>query len=1075
MVKTTSCKKEEIMLADLHIHSKYARATSKTCEPEHLDLWARRKGISLIGTGDMTHPAWQKELRQKLIPTGNGLYTLKKEYLLHESAPVNHMQTHFVLSGEISCIYKRDGKTRKVHNLILLPSLEYAEDLSRRLAAIGNIHSDGRPILGLDSRDLLEIALETCEDVIFVPAHIWTPHFSLFGAYSGFNTIEECFADLTPHIHSLETGLSSDPAMNRTVRALDGYHLISNSDAHSPQKLGREATILDCPLSYDGLAKALKEGKNGGLVGTIEFFPEEGKYHFDGHRNCKQVFSPEQTARLNGICPVCGKKLTIGVSNRIYQLADQNSESLCHDVYENLIPLPEVLSACGGYSAASQRGMMEYQSLLSSLGAEFFILREASLSDIAIAGGEALSEGIRRMRDGEVIRIPGYDGLYGKIELYTQEELSNLKGQLRLFSPVTKKAAHAAKPSILNQTDTPTQNSPQKSDAFNAQQLCAIEADEPVVAVIAGPGTGKTKTLIGRIVYLIQQKGIKPSQITAVTFTQKAAVEMKQRLQKKLSKKIADKVNISTFHQLCLKKLLKTQPNLKVLTKTQALQLAKESLLATDCSLTPQAFVRQISLIKNQLQQPIDDAFKQAFLRYQERLDQANVCDFDDLIQKTCETFEKQLEDGKKIEPSFSHLLVDEFQDVNPTTYALLKILQQGACSLFVIGDQNQAIYGFRGSDPLCFKKLKDDFNPRIIRLLTCYRCTPEILKAASSILSENEMLSSHKSSTEKIRLIQTASQKQEGIFIAKQINRLVGGLDMLDAHRCAQNSAKTNRDFSDFAILYRTHRQAALLEKCLAEEDVPAIVFGRESFLDEPLIAGTLAFFSFLENPLLSDALFESLSCLFDFERSLFSLSSDEKKLAQRFSLTLQSTEPIPTDFQKEPFLPLLNFGRKTIPFLKKEKPFHLLSDWFDFLKIEKNQTVHKLLCLCCMHKNIRDLLASLLYGDDADCVRTGTMNGNANAVKLMTMHGAKGLEFPIVFLAGFSKGIIPFDAFNSASDLKEEERLLYVGMTRAKEQLYLLQQEPSSLTDKLPRETLAFEKVKLQSVKQLSLFDKA
>lgn len=1067
-------QKEDIMLADLHIHSKYARATSKTCEPEYLDLWARRKGISLIGTGDMTHPAWQEELRQKLIPTGNGLYTLKKEYVVDEFAPTNHTQTHFVISGEISCIYKRGGKTRKVHNLILLPSLEYAQELSRRLVAIGNIHSDGRPILGLDSRDLLEITLETCEDAIFVPAHIWTPHFSLFGAYSGFNTIEECFADLTPYIHSLETGLSSDPAMNRTVRALDSYHLISNSDAHSPQKLGREATILDCSLSYDGLAKALKEGKNGGLVGTIEFFPEEGKYHFDGHRNCKQVFSPEQTARLNGICPVCGKKLTIGVSNRIYQLAAQNSESPCPDLYENLIPLPEVIAACGGYGAASKRGMLEYQSLLSSLGSEFFILREASLSDIAIAGGEALSEGIRRMRDGEVIRIPGYDGLYGKIELYTQEELSNLKGQLRLFSPAAKKATHVANFPVFNQTEQSMQDSPKTIDEFNEQQCCAIEADEPVIAVIAGPGTGKTKTLIGRIVYLIQTKGVKPSQITAVTFTQKAAIEMKQRLQKKLNKKIADKVNIATFHQLCLKKLLKTQPDLKVLTKTQALQLAKEALEATDCSLKPQAFVRQISLLKNQLQEPTDDAFKQAFLYYQEKLDQANVCDFDDLIQKACETFKKQLEEGKKIDPSFSHLLVDEFQDVNPTTYALLKTIEQGACSLFVIGDQNQAIYGFRGSDPLCFKKLQDDFSPKIIRLLTCYRCTPEILKAASSILSENEMLSSHKTSAEKIRLVQTESQKQEAIFIAKHINRLVGGMDMLDAHRCTQNSVKTNLDFSDFAILYRTHRQAALLEKCLAKEDVPAIVVGRERFLDEPLIAGTLAFFSFLQNPLLFDALFESLSCLFDFSCSLFSLSSDEKKLAKRFSLALQSTEPIPTDFQKEPFLSLLNFGRKTIPFLKKEKPFHLVSDWFDFLKIDQNQSVHKFLCFCCMHKNIRSLLSSLLYGDDADCVRTGSTNGNANAVKLMTMHGAKGLEFPIVFLAGFSKGIIPFDAFDSAGDLKEEERLLYVGMTRAKEQLYLLQQEPSSLTDRLPREILTFEKVKLQSVKQLSLFDK-
>lgn len=229
------------IIADLHIHSKYSRATSKDGVPEFLDLWARKKGIGLLGTGDFTHPAWRQELKDKLIPAEDGLYRLKDEFLAEGARNFDGDAPRFVLSGEISSIYKKNGKVRKVHNVILLPSLEAAELLSHKLEAIGNIHSDGRPILGLDSRDLLEITLETCSDAVFIPAHIWTPHFSLFGAFSGFDTIEECFEDLTPHIHALETGLSSDPPMNWRISALDRFALVSNSDAHSPQKLGREA------------------------------------------------------------------------------------------------------------------------------------------------------------------------------------------------------------------------------------------------------------------------------------------------------------------------------------------------------------------------------------------------------------------------------------------------------------------------------------------------------------------------------------------------------------------------------------------------------------------------------------------------------------------------------------------------------------------------------------------------------------------------------------------------------------------------------------------------------------------
>jgi len=407
-------------IADLHIHSRYSMATSKDGTPEMLDLWARKKGISLIGTGDMTHPVWRQELKEKLIPAEQGLFRLKDEYVLPEAGRYPGTAPRFVLSGEISSIYKKGGKTRKVHSLILLPGFDEADAFAARLEKIGNIHSDGRPILGLPCHDLLEMMLEVSEEGMYIPAHIWTPHFSLFGAKSGFDTIEECFEELTPYIHALETGLSSDPVMNWQISALDGYQLVSHSDAHSPSKLGREADLLDIELSYQGLFQAVQSGK--GLKGTIEFFPEEGKYHYDGHRKCGVCLSPREAEEYKGICPVCGKKLTMGVDHRILQLSDRDESEVSMPEsgrpYESLVPLPEVISACVGFSTASKKVQGQYERLLEKLGAEFSILREVPEEDIRAAGGEVLTEGIRRLRAGEVVRKPGFDGEYGKIELF---------------------------------------------------------------------------------------------------------------------------------------------------------------------------------------------------------------------------------------------------------------------------------------------------------------------------------------------------------------------------------------------------------------------------------------------------------------------------------------------------------------------------------------------------------------------------------------------------------------------------------------------------------------------------------
>ena len=407
-------------IADLHIHSRFSMATSREGTPENLDFWARKKGISLIGTGDFTHPVWREELKERLVTEGNGLYRLRDEYVKEESRKFPGEGTRFVVSGEISSIYKKNGKTRKVHNVILLPSLEAADAMAQRLEKIGNIHSDGRPILGLDSHDLLEMMLDVCPEGILIPAHIWTPHFSVLGAKSGFDSVEECFGELTPYVHALETGLSSDPAMNWRISKLDRYQLVSNSDAHSPSKLGREANLLDIDCSYEGLYRAIQTGE--GLEGTVEFFPEEGKYHFDGHRKCGVSLSPVEAERLGGICPVCGKKLTMGVDHRVEQLADRAEGFVKKDgkKYESLVPLPEVISACMGYSTASKKVQGCFEQMLQTLGTEFDILRNVPSEDIKTCAGERIAEGIENVRTGKVKRIPGYDGEYGKIQLFDE-------------------------------------------------------------------------------------------------------------------------------------------------------------------------------------------------------------------------------------------------------------------------------------------------------------------------------------------------------------------------------------------------------------------------------------------------------------------------------------------------------------------------------------------------------------------------------------------------------------------------------------------------------------------------------
>jgi len=404
-------------IADLHVHSRFSRATSPEMNPAGLWRWAQLKGISVIGTGDFTHTEYLKELRNMLEPADGGMYQLRDKFKNGGVPDSCRAPVKFMLQVEISSIYSKNGRTRKVHSIVFAPDFETVEKINRQLGAIGNLKSDGRPILGLDAKRLLEIVLECSDEAMVVPAHAWTPHFSVFGAASGFDSLEECYEDLTPYIYAIETGLSSDPPMNRLLSSLDNITLISNSDAHSPSKLGREGNVLECGQTYTDIMHAIKTGE--GFWGTIEFFPEEGKYHLDGHRNCGVSMTPDETVEHGFRCPVCGRKLTVGVMHRVAALADRKRPS--KSTYYSIIPLDEIIAEVMGRGVNTKGVKTRYFDMLRELGNEFFILMEAPLKDIESAGeeqGERLAQAIGMMRKGDVSIEPGFDGQFGTIAVF---------------------------------------------------------------------------------------------------------------------------------------------------------------------------------------------------------------------------------------------------------------------------------------------------------------------------------------------------------------------------------------------------------------------------------------------------------------------------------------------------------------------------------------------------------------------------------------------------------------------------------------------------------------------------------
>ena len=1076
-------------IADLHIHSRYSRATSRDLTPEQLDFQARKKGIRLLGTGDFTHPAWREELKEKLIPAEDGLYRLREDCVLSPEAGAEEERTRFVVSGEISSIYKQDGKVRKVHSLILLPGLEEAEKLSARLEAIGNIHSDGRPILGLSCHDLLEIMLETCPEGMFIPAHIWTPHFSMFGALSGFDRAEECFGELTPYIHAVETGLSSDPPMNWQLSALDRFQLISNSDAHSPAKLGREANLLSGDLSYYGLKQAVETGE--GLDGTIEFFPEEGKYHFAGHRKCHICLSPAEAEAQGGICPVCQKRLTMGVSHRIAQLADRPEGFVPEKAkpFESLVPLLEVIAASTGRSAAGKKVREEYETMIRKLGTEFAILREVPIEDIKRECGYLTAEGIRRLREGKVERLPGFDGEYGAVRLFTPDEIESPEGQMSmsgLFETKTDSEAGngtapdhekhereqsgeenfsakalAREPDKRADRPASRQIQPDRPADFlsllNEKQREAAELPSSCLAVIAGPGTGKTGTLTARIKCLIEKRRVKPSEITAVTFTNQAAGELRERLKRELANKRGQSlIQTGTFHSICLKMLEAAGEKADLADPLELSALAEEILEEESKPLRPTEFLRRVSRKKTELAlaqemsektgEKEENSFQKAFDRYRTAMEAQGWLDFDDLLIRTVSLLRENCPAIRRFCSHFRYLLVDEFQDISPLQYALIREWNKEGRELFVIGDPDQAIYGFRGSDAECFKRLLQDIpETKVIALQENYRSTEPIVKAACSVISHNpggeRTLAAKAGSGDPVRVVKAGGRRSEGIFTAREINRMIGGIDMLDAQERGAVLEKGPRSFSDIAVLCRTNRQAEEMEECLRTEGIPYIVTGRGTFLEADTVREAEGFFALLTE-------------------------AGEGMEETAFKRTVQ-------------FLNRRIGGEKLLQLLEKyrpmagKKPADLLKAWMGDRDLKEDEPLARLASMAMFHKTMKDFLFTLFWGREGDLKRCGKKRYAADAVSLMTLHASKGLEFPAVIIPGMRKGSLPLET----EQAEEERRLFYVGMTRAREELILVTSgEPSPFLGELPEAEIQNEELAgtpEARARQMSLFD--
>ena len=1082
-------------IADLHIHSYLSRATAKNLDLEHLNLWGQLKGIRVIGTGDFTHPKWFSELSQKLKPAEEGLFDLKPEHAeqtAHMVPASCRTPVRFILSSEISSIYKKDGKTRKVHNVVFVPELEVAERLNHRLSRIGNIASDGRPILGLDCKRLLEIVLETSADAFLIPAHIWTPWFSLLGSKSGFDSLEECFEDLTPQIFAVETGLSSDPSMNWRVSSLDGLTLVSNSDAHSPANLGREANLFHTELSYSAIRDALRSGDPKHFLGTLEYFAEEGKYHFDGHRKCGVRLSPLETMQNKGQCPVCGKPVTIGVLYRVEELADRKvgEKPKTSHPYISLLPLTDILSEVFQVGAKSKKVADAYRVLVQRLGPEFQILRETPMEALELHGPPLLAEAINRMRNKRVHIAPGYDGEFGTVSLFDEEERSHLLGQKRLFrvsSGRRKKGARRTSQPVLP-LKIPSAPSSKRGllggvrapEELNEAQQEAIQHAGGPLLVVAGPGTGKTFTLARRIVHLIQIGAAQPEHILAVTFTNKAAAEMAARLRQMLDNaKRSEAVTVKTFHGLCLA-IISVEADasglstpVSILNEDDRLQFVKMAIQRiweepVDTGLDRERMAEIISKAKQLLLSPEDDLtkavpepllehFLPVYKAYQGILHENHLLDFDDLIFKTVRLFEADHTILRKYQEKYSFVSVDEYQDINHAQYRFIRLMAPQDHDICVIGDPDQAIYGFRGADVQYFQRFCDDYpGAKTIRLTRNYRSTETVLRASGQVMGVDgtrrvqEGIWSGIHGAKTLTVTGLPTERAEAEYIVKTIDQEVGGIAhfSMDSGRIERVEEKKERSFSDFAVLYRIKEQGKALEEAFLRSGIPFQIVGNEKLQDRK---GIRELVSYLK-------VGNSVACDLDVERIINfpprGIGSVTVHAAKQWSG--QKGCSLMTALGHLDYIPELKPGPR--------RRLRTLSD--DLHQLEKNcnnMSVYEQIQYILDRFGIMDAMGedkSFEEGLDALLDRSGSFKDQSanflaqlalersqdcydsyvEKVALMTMHAAKGLEFPVVFICGCEDGLIPYHRKeDEKGDLLEEKRLFYVGLTRAQEKVYL------------------------------------
>ncbi len=1048
--------------ADLHVHSKYSRATSRDCDLEHLAWWAQRKGITVVGTGDFTHPAWWQEIRDKLVPAEPGLYKLRPEIAraVRKTLPAScHGTMRFLLEVEISTIYKKGDKTRKVHHLIYAASMETASRFRDRLGAIGNIRSDGRPILGLDSRDLLEITLEAGPDAYLVPAHIWTPWFAAMGSKSGFDSIDACYGDLAEHIFAVETGLSSDPPMNWRVSHLDRFTLVSNSDAHSPPMLGREACVFDCDLDYFAMRRALETGI--GYGGTVEFFPEEGKYHLDGHRACQMRLGPQETRAHGGRCPVCGKPVTVGVMHRVERLADRpdGERPAGTAPYRSLVPLPEIAGEIHGCGPKTKTVARTLDLLTDRLGSEFRILFEQPVEDITRATHPLIGEAIRRLRAGTVHAEGGYDGEFGTVRLFEPDEIVRQMSLFAFAPPKVEPRKPPSAASLAEATGATTDDATPASSAalpdpaqpsrgandgsllgrLDPDQRAAAEVTEGALLIVAGPGSGKTRTLTHRIAHLIE-RGEDAASCLAITFTRRAADEMRERLDALLTRtratESASRPLVTTFHGLGLRILREHHA---------AIGLDRDFSLADEA--TRLAIVGELFGLKgaraSQELQALDThraaasseedgreaepppaktaALDQRLAQFRAALFARDQVDFGELIVRPIELLEADESLCRAYQQRWRHVSIDEYQDIDALQYRFVRLLTPATAdpcngsehevaatpgrSVCAIGDPDQSIYAFRGADVSFFLRFQQDQPAaRVIELVRNYRSQPAVVRAAAAMIRPTSLVPDRRTEpvspllSRPVAVHRAASPRAEAEFVVHTIERLLGGTShfSLDSGRVRGEDETEPLSFGDIALLYRTRSQAVPLVEALeragmpyqershqrlaARDDVRLLLHEAETAGIEP------------DRPAL-----EVLEAAALRLGAVAGVGGHDLPTAEE--------TPADSDGDAETSDASLAAGLELLAPLARSAG----TDWATFR-------------------------AQLALGAEVD-----TWDPRAERITLLTLHAAKGLEFPVVFLVGCEEGLLPFRLADGSGDQAEERRLFFVGMTRAERALYL------------------------------------